>query len=534
MDGEHYAIKLLRTRLNILEHYNSGIDVILKKALDEITLLTQSSIGFFHFVGRDQVTLSLQAWSTRTLNEFCHAQGNGMHYSLDKAGVWADSVRTGKPVIHNDYKSLADKKGLPEGHAILERELVVPVIKNGMVMAIIGVGNKLCDYNENDVETVSFLSDVTWELVSRKAAETEIRKSESMLARAEIVSNSGNWEIDLRKGDVIASEGARRIYGLGNEPLMYDDVKNIPLMKYRESLDNAMSALVKRNLPYDVEFEINAGGGVRYIHSIASYDNENAVIFGTIQDITSRKKDEIALIELNRKLKELNATKDKLFSIIAHDLKSPFSGVMGITDLLIDNLDTYDSQKIRMFLSEISSTTKHTISFLENLLTWAKSQTGQIEFSPENLSVEEIINGISEIFSSQLKIKKISFLYDTCRGKIIFGDRNMVQTIFRNLISNAIKFTHENGRVEILCRENGRGTEVIVKDDGMGMSASIREMLFRINSSFTTSGTNDEKGTGLGLIICREFVERHGGEISVTSEQGGGSEFRFYLPFNNS
>ena len=164
-------------RLRLFEYSaNCSLERLLQKTLDEIEVLTQSSIGFYHFVDSNQTSLILQAWSTRTEKEFCKAEGKGMHYSIDRAGVWVDCVRQGKPVIHNDYLSLPDKKGLPEGHAKVIRELVVPVIKDNMIVAILGVGNKPTDYTQTDIEVVSFIADVAWEIVERKRMEEALKK----------------------------------------------------------------------------------------------------------------------------------------------------------------------------------------------------------------------------------------------------------------------------------------------------------------------------------------------------------------------
>jgi PAS domain S-box-containing protein len=166
------------------------MDEFLSKALDEIGALVDSPIGFYHFVGSDQKSLSLQQWSTRTLNEFCQAKGKGLHYSIEQAGVWADCIREKKPVIHNDYHSLEHKKGMPEGHAMVVRELAAPVMREGKVVAILGVGNKPVDYTEKDAETLAFLADVTWEIVERMRAEEVQRES------AEIYSAIVNQAIE--------------------------------------------------------------------------------------------------------------------------------------------------------------------------------------------------------------------------------------------------------------------------------------------------------------------------------------------------
>jgi diguanylate cyclase (GGDEF)-like protein/PAS domain S-box-containing protein len=164
----------LRLRLNDFAATHS-LDELMQKALDEIGLITSSPIGFYHFVESDQKTLSLQAWSTRTLEEFCHAEGKGMHYDIDQAGVWVDCVHQRGPVIHNNYAALPHRKGMPEGHAEVIRELVVPTMRGGRVVSILGVGNKPSDYDEKDVELVAYIADIVWVLVERKRSEEEIQ-----------------------------------------------------------------------------------------------------------------------------------------------------------------------------------------------------------------------------------------------------------------------------------------------------------------------------------------------------------------------
>lgn len=186
-----------------------------------------------------------------------------------------------------------------------------------------------------------------------------------------------------------------------------------------------------------------------------------------------------------------------------------------------------------MFLQEISSTTRNSLIFLENLLVWAKSQTGQLEFNPEELDLEAMLNEVSGIFISQLQIKKISVSHSGCNKAAIYADKNMVQTIIRNLFSNAIKFTPENGHIEIIFRYDDGNAFITVRDNGIGMSQEIRDNLFRERNFNILPGTNGEKGSGLGLLICHEFVQRHGGGIAVLSEQGKGAEFTFNLPCRN-
>jgi PAS domain S-box-containing protein len=168
---------VLNLRLRLFEYAtNHSLSDLLQKTLDEVGELTGSPIGFYHFVEADQETLSLQAWSTRTLKEFCQAEGEGKHYPINEAGVWVECVREKQVVIHNDYASLPHRKGLPDGHAHVIRELVVPILRNNRIVAILGVGNKLQDYTDQDAEIVTYLADVAWELVERKYQEEEREK----------------------------------------------------------------------------------------------------------------------------------------------------------------------------------------------------------------------------------------------------------------------------------------------------------------------------------------------------------------------
>jgi diguanylate cyclase (GGDEF)-like protein/PAS domain S-box-containing protein len=174
--------EILHLRLTLWEYAAAHtVDELMQKALDEIEGITGSPIGFYHFVEEDQKTLSLHAWSTRTLREFCTAEGKGAHYDLDRAGVWADSVRERKPIIHNDYSNLPGRKGLPEGHAEIVRELVVPTLRGGRVVSVLGVGNKPLPYDEKDAELLSYIADIVWVIIDRKRTDEEILRLQAQL-----------------------------------------------------------------------------------------------------------------------------------------------------------------------------------------------------------------------------------------------------------------------------------------------------------------------------------------------------------------
>jgi len=178
------AVEIIQLRLGLLDYATDhSLNELMQKALDEIGELTGSPIGFYHFVDEDQNALSLQAWSTRTLAGFCKAGGKGMHYSIEEAGVWTDCVHERKPVVHNDYAALPHRKGLPEGHAEIVRELVVPTMRDGRVVAILGVGNKPFDYDDQDVELVSYIADLVWSIIEQKRADEQILELNTRLER---------------------------------------------------------------------------------------------------------------------------------------------------------------------------------------------------------------------------------------------------------------------------------------------------------------------------------------------------------------
>ena len=208
---ERLTRRLMETRLSLIEYAASHtLEEHLTRALDEVGTLVESPIGFFHFLEPDPETLSLQQWSTRTLKEFCRAQGKGMHYGIEQAGVWVDCVHERKPVIHNDYASLSHKKGLPEGHAEVVRELVVPIMRKGEIVAILGVGNKPTDYTEKDVEIVSYLADVAWEIVIHKRAEDALRESEERFRTVLENLPGGVFAHDLEGNLLVVNEMASK------------------------------------------------------------------------------------------------------------------------------------------------------------------------------------------------------------------------------------------------------------------------------------------------------------------------------------
>jgi PAS domain S-box-containing protein len=370
----------------------------------------------------------------------------------------------------------------------------------------------------------------------------ELQKSEEKFRI--ITENASDiiWHLDSNFHLTYISPSDERIRGFKREEVigksLFSILKPEGIELLMEANKKRMFNLSKgvRSSPviYELE-ELCKDGSWVWVEATAEafYDRDGNIsgYHGISRDISERKKAELLLLERERQLRELNSTKDKLFSIIAHDLRSPFNSILGLSELLIENTKNFEVSESEKYLEIINSSAKNTLILLDNLLDWAKSQTEKNIFKPEKTSLPAIINEMLEVSKSVVKIKNIALIISQIDDIKVYADINMLKTILRNLISNAIKYTHPNGVITISAVQNQNNIEITVSDNGVGMSEETRNKLFEIGSNITTAGTANEKGSGLGLILCREFIEIHGGEIWVNSELGKGSSFTFSLPF---
>lgn len=265
------------------------------------------------------------------------------------------------------------------------------------------------------------------------------------------------------------------------------------------------------------------------VPEIDLYGKVSSVI-SIARDITDRKHSENALRYSEQKLKELIATKDKFFNIVAHDLKNPFTSLLGSSELLYDNINKMTSENIRDLALILNDSAKGGYAILQNLLDWSRSEAGLLVFNPQDTNLKTIIDENIENLQLQTTTKGISLTFDLADNIIIHSDRNMINTVLRNLLSNAVKYTHKNGKVVVGVLQSSKEIIVSVKDSGTGMTKEKVDSLFRLENSLSTPGTEKEQGTGLGLKLCKEFTERMGGRIWVVSKPGQGSDFKFTIP----
>jgi len=246
-----------------------------------------------------------------------------------------------------------------------------------------------------------------------------------------------------------------------------------------------------------------------------------------LEELTSLNE---CIVQKNETLDELNATKDKFFSIIAHDLKNPFNILFGFSELLVKNVEKYAPEKVQQFAQHIYDTSRETYTLLENLLEWSRLQTGKLSPIPVKVKPSELIYEVKSLCEKMSKSKNIDLQSIINCDDFIWADKEMIETVLRNLVTNALKFTKPEGKVKIETRNSEKNVLFIVSDTGIGIESGHIGKLFRIDSKLSKKGTANEKGTGLGLILCKEFVEKHGGTIWVESEVGKGSDFKFTIP----
>jgi len=239
---------------------------------------------------------------------------------------------------------------------------------------------------------------------------------------------------------------------------------------------------------------------------------------------------EIKIEQRTSKLLEIVSTNGKFLSIIAHDLRSPFSSILGILELLKMSLKEFNREEIEEYIDIVYNSANNTLILLDNLLVWAVSQNKEKNFNPVKINLYDLLREEIENLKTLAGQKHIEMSHSVEPGLNVSADLQMVKTVLRNLINNAIKYSNPNGEIKIDACELKKFVEVSVKDNGIGISDENQRKLFKIDSFHSTPGTHDEKGTGLGLLLCKEFIELHGGNIRIESQPGKGSLFAFTLP----
>ena len=382
------------------------------------------------------------------------------------------------------------------------------------------------------------------DITRRKQIEEDLRSSES-LYRA--IINASPYQItitDMKGRITMFSPATLNLFGYEDgKEILGRNFADFLIPEERERAQSVVSLRMQGIITGSNIYVAQRADGSTFHFEVSAefiYDSKGqpAQLLLIGRDVSNRKKAELEIKQKSEELSKINAEKDKFFSIISHDLRAPFNGFMGFTHILAKDAKALPKKQIQMIASDMNKSATNVFNLLENLLQWARIQQGLIPFVPEVIQLRRMVKQIVELTMHSAISKHIIISNHIQEKTLVFADFQMLKTIISNLIGNAIKFTPKGGRISLSAKACADHTiEVIVKDSGIGISAGIIENLFRIDEKSNRKGTEGESSSGLGLILCKEFVEKHGGKIWVTSdgdslpdENVGGSTFYFTIP----
>ena len=473
--------------------------------------------------------------------------------------TWSDSVygqgptgtaiRTGKPAMCRNI--FTDPKYEPWREKAIKRgyasSIVFPFIEEGKAFGSITIFSKELDpFSEDEVNLLNDLAnDLSYGIISLRLREAQ-KKALEMLRESEkkyrlffefvplgvtITDKQGNILesnkeserlLNIRKAVHKATkidDKEWQIIRKDYTPMPPEEFASFRALKENRLIENVEMGIVRED------------NTISWINvTAAPFPFKDYGIIIVYSDISWRVEAEEKLNKYMQDLKGLNATKDKFFGIIAHDLRNPFFGLLGSAEIIAHKAEMYDIEAIKSLGQIMYHSAKNAHAMLENLLEWARSQSGDLKFNPRALVISELISENMMSLRASAANKNIELCSTIPFDLKVYADTDMLNTVVRNLLSNAIKFTDKGGKVTVHAKPENNDVLVVVKDNGTGIPAENMEKLFRLDIVYRTSGTEEEKGTGLGLILCKEFIEKHGGKIWVESIEGEGSEFKFTLP----
>lgn len=463
-------------------------------------------------------------------------------------------VATGKPLIGHEEVALNE-----QGEKVFLSTTKIPIKDpKGQVIGIVGMGRDITALKKAEEQIIEHAKELENANTLLEERQEEIRQqAEELTAQTENLINANQ---ELEKLSIVAREtdnvviildaegnfeyvnnSFTKVYGYTLEQFVQSKGKNILQASFNPFIRDIMAKCrdTKETVRYQSE-AINKDGKTIWTQSTLTpiLDvQKNIIKFVAVDsDISALKKAQEMInqqkkeIENQRdKLEKLNITKDKFFSIIAHDLRNPFHSIQGFSDLLVKDYAKIEDQKKKEYIRLIFESSQHAYYLLENLLHWSRSQSDTIKFNPSEFPLSHIIDENLQIFHVSMERKNITFTSEIDANTIIYADKNMTDTVIRNLLNNAIKYTPDGGSIFITCKDEGKFIAVSITDTGIGINPEDLPKLFYLEEFHTTQGTEGEAGTGLGLIICKDFIQRNGGEISVVSKPGKSTTFTFTL-----
>jgi PAS domain S-box-containing protein len=518
---------------------SQSVEELLRAFLDEAEKLTRSEIGFYHFVNQDQNSLHLQAWSTNTLEKLCSVEGIEEHYSIDLAGVWVDCVREGHAVIHNDYASLPHRKGLPEGHAVIIRELVVPVFRGSQMVAVLGVGNKKTDYVEDDIKTVTDLANMAWEILGRKQAEEALGESKKRYQQIFESNLAVKMIVDPEDGRIVeANDAAQQFYGYDAQTFASLHITDINTLTFEDVQREMELAITEKRKFFNFRHRL-ASGEIRdvEVYSGPVQTEEKTLLYSIVHDATARKQAEADREKLEAQLRQSQKMEavGELAGGIAHDFNNLLQVILGYSDLVLFKIE--EDSPIRASIEQILKAGHRSKTLVQQLLAFSRRQVLQMKDVNLNDIITDLMKMVRRVIGEHISLKVLA----ANDLGIVNADPGQIEQILMNLCVNA-RDAMENGGTIMIETENvgidesycethtwampGRYILLSVTDTGCGMDDEILNKVFE--PFFTTKGVSE--GTGLGLSTVYGLVKQHQGMVDVYSEVGKGTVFKIYLP----
>ena len=373
------------------------------------------------------------------------------------------------------------------------------------------------------------------EIFERKLAENEIRK----LSKVFLDGTNPSFIEDLNGNILEMNDEAVNVYGFSRAELVDKSIKLLVPDEMHEKMDELIELCLEGKLVRDIEClrKNKDGKEIPVLITLSLLTDEENNPFGIASidsNLSEQKNIEKELTKSKAAAESANATKDKFLKIISHDLRTPFNSIIGFSELLNTDYDLFEDLERKNCIQEINTSSHFAYRLLDNLLTWARTQTDEIRINKENLNLKELVETSISTYLLNADSKNISVLNKVQADLIISIDKNTALTFIRNIVNNAIKFTHKGGSITIDSQLTNDSTRLIITDTGVGMTDEVIDNLFKIDKGISTEGTNNEIGTGLGLILCKEFIERNGGSILVKSEVNKGSEFIVSIPLESN
>lgn len=521
--------------------------------IDEIILRMLQKLGSFFDVDRTYVFFFDNNYEIfSNTHEWCSigtpsVQETMQQFKIDSIPWWKQQILNEKSINVPDIEKLPSEAATEKKifrQQQIKSLLTVPIVTRERITGFFGFDavRSYKSWNHYQVGFLKVLANIVADAYVKVDAEAKVKESEEKYRLITENASDVIWALDVKiMRFTYISPAIKMLRGITPEEAMNETLQQAvtpdSFIKVQKALEANLGHFINNTIENDFYIdEIQqpcTDGSVIWVEISTRfrYDkNGNIEVVGVSRNIEERKRMEHEIDENTIRLRELNATKDKFFSIISHDLKSPFNSIMGMSGLLVEEAEATGDKLIADYSKIIYDSSEKAMNLLTNLLEWSRAQTGRLNFNPHKFSLSVVVANVVSLLSNEAGLKHISIKNNISQQVKCYADEAMLNTVLRNLVSNAIKFSYTNGIIEISSKNEGNATIVSVSDTGVGLSEKVQKALFRIDQHISTKGTYNEEGTGLGLLLCCELIEKHGGRIWVESVEGKGSTFSFSIP----